>query len=209
MIETREKILDTAERLFAENGYAATSLRQIIAEAGVNVASIHYHFGSKQDLLDRVVMRKAGPVNERRLAILDQLESGGAVPGVEEVLGAFFRPMAEAATENPRFVAMMGRMISEGMIQGIVEKHFSAVTARISSALLRALPDLSRDEFLLRMHFMIGAMAHTICAAGDWPGAQAESASVGIRIERLITFLSGGFRAPASPAPTVIPEETR
>ena len=73
MTDTKEKILDTAERLIGEQGYAATSLRQIIAEAGVNLAAVHYHFGSKEDLLDAVVVRKAGPVNEARLARLDRV----------------------------------------------------------------------------------------------------------------------------------------
>ena len=198
MIETKTRILDTAERLFAEQGYAATSLRQIIAEAGVNVASIHYHFGSKEELLDEVVMRNAGPVNERRLAILDQLEAAGRAPGVEEVLGAFFQPMAEAAAGHPQFVAMMGRMISEGMIQGIVQKHFSAVTARISAALRRALPDLPEDEFTMRMHFTIGAMAHTVCGGSDWTGAGDRPMGIAQRMQLLVTFLCGGFRAPAT-----------
>src|SRR3984957_3058267 len=94
MTETRDKILDTAERLFGEYGYAATSLRQIIAEAGVNLAAIHYHFGSKEDLLDRVIFRKASPVNEERLATLDRLEAAaqaGPVP-LEEILRAFLGP---------------------------------------------------------------------------------------------------------------------
>ena len=59
MNDTKQKILDAAERLFGENGYAATSLRHIISEAKVNLAAIHYHFGSKQDLLDQVILRKA------------------------------------------------------------------------------------------------------------------------------------------------------
>jgi AcrR family transcriptional regulator len=206
MLDTRQKILDTAERLFGEQGYAATSLRQIIGEAGVNVASIHYHFGSKEELLDEVVMRKAGPVNERRLEILDRLEASGGVPGVEEVLGAFFQPMAEAAGQNRRFVAMMGRLISEGMIQGIVQKHFATVTARISAALQRALPELPPEEFMLRMHFTIGAMAHSVCGGMDWTGAGGGPADLGRRIERLVTFAAGGFRAPAT-ATTKIEEK--
>jgi AcrR family transcriptional regulator len=75
MTETNQRILDTAERLFGDQGYAATSLRHIIAEAGVNLAAIHYHYGSKEELLDEVVMRKAGPVNEARLALLDRYEA--------------------------------------------------------------------------------------------------------------------------------------
>src|SRR5580704_17595627 len=99
MIDTKQKILDTAERLIAEQGYAATSLRHIIAEAGVNLAAIHYHFASKEDLLDHVIVRKAEPVNQERLARLDRLEqqSGSTPPPVKAVLTAFLRPMAEMA----------------------------------------------------------------------------------------------------------------
>jgi len=68
MTDTKEKILDTAERLIGEQGYSATSLRHIIAQARVNLAAVHYHFGSKEDLLDAVVARKATPVNDARLA---------------------------------------------------------------------------------------------------------------------------------------------
>ena len=93
MSETREKILDTAERLIGEQGYAATSLRQIITEAGVNLAAVHYHFGSKEELLDAVVMRKAGPVNEARLAALDlvEQEAGDGRAGGGEGAGRFLR----------------------------------------------------------------------------------------------------------------------
>jgi AcrR family transcriptional regulator len=72
MIDTRDKILLTAEQLFAEQGYAATSLRQIIGKAGVNLAAVHYHFGSKEELLDELVHRKAEPVNQERLLRLDR-----------------------------------------------------------------------------------------------------------------------------------------
>ena len=62
--DTKNKILDVAEKLFAENGLQATSLRQIINEAGVNVASVHYHFGSKNVIIEHAAgvgsVKKAG-----------------------------------------------------------------------------------------------------------------------------------------------------
>src|SRR5437763_5037954 len=120
MIDTKQKILDAAERLIAERGYSATSLRHIIAEAGVNLAAIHYHFGSKEDLLDELILRKAGPVNAERLAWLDRLEAdaGGRPLPVEAILEAFLIPTAATADADPQFVRVMGRMISEGMLPG-------------------------------------------------------------------------------------------
>jgi len=95
MTETKQKILDTAERLFGIRGIAATSLRHIIAEAGVNLAAIHYHYGSKEELLDEVVMRKAGPVNEARLRSWTGMrrKPGSGPLAVEKVLEAFLAPV--------------------------------------------------------------------------------------------------------------------
>src|SRR5947209_4292779 len=145
---TKTKILDTAERLFGEQGYAATSLRQIIAAAEVNVAAVHYHFGSKEDLLDAVVHRKAGPVNVARMERLDRLEAEGGPVEVERVLEAFLLPTAEMAEHNPTFVRVMGRMLTEGMMPRIVEKHFQESAMRFIAALMRSLPHLGKDELM-------------------------------------------------------------
>ena len=198
VIETKTKILDTAERLFGERGYSATSLRDIVAGAGVNLAAVHYHFGSKEELLDQVVLRKAAPVNVERLRLLDQVEAeaGTAPPPVDQVLEAFFLPMAAAAECNPPFVRMMGRMLAEGLMMGIVAKHFQEVTRRTQSALRRALPQLPEEELLWRIHFMIGAMAHTMCGPPDFTQRGADLGDFRSRIGRLVSFLSGGFQAP-------------
>jgi len=197
MIETKHKILDTAERLIAEQGYAATSLRHIIAEAGVNLAAIHYHFGSKEELLDEVILRKAEPMNQERLARLDQAEMEAAPkpPAVKAILAAFLRPMAEMADRDPSFVAVMGRIIAEGLLPAVVQRHFQHVSARILGALRRAVPRLSEEEFAWRTHFMFGAMAFTMCAAGNFPHPAAQG-DFRERIERLITFVAAGMEAP-------------
>jgi AcrR family transcriptional regulator len=202
MIDTKQKILDTAERLIAEQGYAATSLRHIIAEAEVNLAAIHYHFGSKEELLDEIILRKAEPVNRERLARLDKLEqdAGTGSLEVEKILEAFLMPMAEAADRTPLFVPFMGRLMAEGLLPAIVKRHFQVVTARLLTALRRAVPDLPDEEFAWRMHFMTGTMAHTMCGAPAFPGLNPEG-DFHSRIGFLIAFLRAGFRAPATKEP--------
>jgi len=193
MSDTKQKILDTAERLFAEQGYSATSLRQIIADAGVNLAAVHYHFGSKEELLHEVVTRKAAPVNAKRLAMLDRSEALHAPdpPPIEEVLHAFLIPMAESAERNRQFVRVMGRIIADGMLPTILEKTFHDVLVRFVSALRRGVPDVPDEEFRWRVLFMQGAMAHAMCGHG------AEGYFLS-RVEHLTRFLVGGFRAPAA-----------
>lgn len=201
MIDTRQKILDTAERLFGEQGYGATSLRHVIAEAGVNLAAIHYHFGTKEDLLDQLIMRKGGPVNAERLELLDALEAGAkgrAVP-LEKLLEAFLGPPMMGVSKNPEFARLMGRMYGEDLMPGIVHRHFQEVVTRFFAALARTLPHLTPGELALRLQFMVGAMAHLLmCKAPDakaMTGASPPTRPQHV-LRELVAFLSGGLRAP-------------
>jgi AcrR family transcriptional regulator len=197
MIDTKQRILDTAERLFGQQGYGGTSLRQVIAEAEVNVAAVHYHFGCKEDLLDAVVMRNARPLTEVRLSRLNcaEAEVGAGPLEVEKVLECFLLPAAEMAQHNPAFVRFMGRMLSDGMMPALVEKHFHETAVRFITALGRALPHLRQDELKCRFYFMIGAMAHTM--GGSLLQFVQQEVEFPALTRRLITFLAAGFRAPS------------
>jgi len=210
MTETEIKILDTAERLFGEQGYGATSLRHIIAEAGVNLAAIHYHFGSKEELLDQLIMRVAGPVNEERLALLDraEAEAGNGPLAVEKVLEAFLGPPLLRVAKHPQMVRLMGRMYGEGLMPIIVEKHFHPIIERFTAALKRALPHLTPEEVALRSQFMVGAMAHTMFAC---PSAKSRAsfmpyAEPATLLREMVAFTGAGMRAPV-PQPQTVEEK--
>lgn len=201
MTDTEGKILETAERLFGEQGYAATSLRHIISEAGVNLAAIHYHFGSKEDLLDQLIVRKAAPVNAERLARLDCVERDAASDGpkVDDVLEAFLAPPLRAVQHSPNFVKLMGRMYGEGLMPMIAEKHFHEVAVRFLAALQRALPHLTVDQVKMRVQFLVGAMAHSMFALPVPKMACPQTMLDAEELTReLVAFLSGGMRAPAA-----------
>jgi AcrR family transcriptional regulator len=202
MNDTREKILDVAEKLIGEQGYAATSLRQIIAVAGVNLAAVHYHFGSKEEMLNEVVERRAAIVNALRNARLDALEqaANGAHLDVNAVLQAFFEPTVEVSNAHPQFTRLMGRIYSEGMVPAIGEKHFRPTALRFLEAVQRALPQIPPEELKWRAHFLAGAMAHTLCRAPGSPDLSEPETDIGRRIKLLVTFLAAGFRAPATQA---------
>ncbi len=205
MSETKDKILDTAERLIAEQGYAATSLRHIIAEAGVNLAAIHYHFGSKEELLDEVILRKAEPVKAARIEMLNRYEAEArpAPAPIERILEAFLFPMAEVAACNPLFIKLMGRMHAEGMMPAIIRRHFQPTVTRFHAAFRRSLPHLGDDELIWRVHFMTGALAHATCVRPIFPVSGYESEDFQTRMGRLVSFLSGAFSAPAFSKPEI------
>src|SRR5271170_6536430 len=109
---TKDRILDAAERLFARVGIEASSLRAITAEADANLASVNYHFQSKDALIRAVIARRLGPITERRLELLDACErSAGSGPlPLDQVLDAFFRPVVEIyGSHAQEFAPMMGR----------------------------------------------------------------------------------------------------
>src|SRR6266852_9905037 len=101
-VETKQRILDSAERLFAEHGSEATSLRNIIADAKVNLAAIHYHFHSKEALLEAVMIRRLEPINQERLRLLDACEqnANGGRPPLEAVLEAFIAPAVRVGADQ-------------------------------------------------------------------------------------------------------------
>ncbi len=200
MIETKDKILDSAERLFADRGYGATSLRHIIADAGVNLAAIHYHFGSKEGLLDHVIARNAEPVNQARISRLDQLEAeaGGAAVQLEKILDAFLAPAAAIATRKPDFFKLMGRIHAEGMMTPLARKHFMPTFTRFNAALRRAVPEMPEEEFIWKLHFLLGSMVFVMIARPSF--AEGYEVPWDVKIAKLVAFACGGFRAPV---PTV------
>ena len=127
-----------------------------------------------------------------------EAEAGDGTPEVEKVLESFFLPTAEVASRNPGFVRLMGQMLAEGMMPRIVEKHFRATGLRFVAALRRAVPELPQEELMWRVHFMVGAMAHTMCRAPIFPEMAGDAADMEPRMKRLVTFLSAGFRAAAT-----------
>src|SRR6059036_3181340 len=111
--ETRARILDAAERLFAEHGYDGASLRDITAQAGVNLAAVNYHFRTKESLIQAVFARRLAPVNQRRLALLDACEAsaaGGRLQ-LEEVVRALISPVLRLGQENPEVSTALKKLM--------------------------------------------------------------------------------------------------
>jgi AcrR family transcriptional regulator len=197
--DTKARILDAAEARFSEQGYAATSLRDITTLAGANLASVNYYFGSKEDLLKAVFQRLVVPVNNERLRLLDEAEAkaGHGPLDVEPVVRAFLGPAFRTATEG-QFMQLVGRMHSEtdSNFRDVFLRLFVEVAQRFGAALGRALPDLETEEVMSRLHFMIGSLAHTQvrlrCGGKVLPPHAQEQHEL---LEALTRFAVAGMRA--------------
>lgn len=211
-MDTRERILEAAERIFAECGFEATSLRQITREAGVNLAAVNYHFGSKEGLLKELLRMRIVPMNETRQALLEryqfQSQSDDRPASLEQIFDAFLRPYFEAGApggdRNGLFMHMLGRVFSEkpGFMESFYEEHFKDIQEIFIAAIREAQPELAEEEVLWRFHFALSLMlssmtqrqrlkisSHGHCDPDDIEGL----------ILRLIEFICAGFRSPILP----------
>lgn len=168
--ESKRRLLDAAEQLFADRGFEAVSVRDVTKAAKANVAAVNYHFGSRDGLIALVATRYMTPINEERLLRLDALEkkwSGKAVP-LEEVIDAMVRPLVtfvqKSALSERLFCKLMGRLFSlqgEGLPPAI-EDQIRNLSGRFTRALGKSLPTVSEEELVWRTHFLVGAMIHML-----------------------------------------------
>lgn len=200
--DTKEQILNTAERLFAENGFAGTSLRGVVREAKVNIAAIHYHFGSKEELFIAVVQRVAKPIIQYQLQQLAEYENQTSSPSVESILEAFFKPplqiipqMGEQGMIRAQF---LGRCRMEPFpIQELARLEFNPSYQRFVDILQRALPNQTRSELLWKLDLAIAVLIRVLTQIGQPDALIQENSSeeVETAIERLVNFVAQGMKA--------------
>ena len=210
-VDTRERILDAAEQLFMAHGYDGTSMRQITGEAGVNLAAVNYHFGSKETLMQEVFRRRLDWLNEERMRVLNVLEAeaSGKPLKPSAILDGFFGTLLRMAEEAEHggmtFLRLLGRTLTEPseFIRSFLAHEYAEVMDRYKEALFRALPDVPKAEIVWRFHFMLGATSYAIAGTDalrlvtDWQVADEDSTDRLDRlVPRLMSFLLGGLRAP-------------
>ncbi len=191
------------------HGFGGTSMRHLTSKAGVNLAAVNYHFGSKDALIEAVFRRRLDPMNVARIATLDALEASGT-PDADAIIRAFVGPslrmMEDAKGGSRNFIRLLGRTYTEPAkpIRALIGQLYAPVTARYRAVLERALPNMPRDEVVWRMHFMFGTLSYTLAAtdavqliAGFKPEDRHDAR---LLEDRLTAFLCAGLTAPLKAA---------
>lgn len=201
---TDERLLAVAERLFARHGIDAVSVRSITIEAGANIAAVHYHFGTKLDLIRALVQRRVDEVNATRLQLLRELERASRITP-RDIAELWVRPLAQLALDPARrsylgFVVALDNAGPElqAMAGSVFRPHF----ARIDEALERALPDLDtatrRFRFTLLISTAMRTLADLTAASAPWRSTRTASTPDSV-IDALVDALTGLLTGPTVP----------
>ena len=163
---TKERLLVVAGELFADRGFDSVSLRMITDRANVNLASVNYHFGSKEELIGAVVDDIVRPVNERRLSLLSLIDYTTQDP-IRKIIHAFIDPvfdLSDSGNDDNKYYKLISRCIAsrDERVSSIIIKQFPEVLAQFVSALTKALPSINSNSAHLKIMFMAGALAHSL-----------------------------------------------
>lgn len=198
---TKDRILGAAEELFAQHGFAGTSLRQVTSRADVNIAAVNYHFGSKENLVNEVFRRRMDEMSRRRLAALEAAQA--EAPGeLEPVLAAFVEPalaMAQDRHGGGAFIRVIARAYAEknDSLRKFLSDQYGHVLREFARAIATRVPELSKEELYWRLDFLAGALTYAMADFGliKRPGNVAEATHRERAARELIRFAAAGFRS--------------
>jgi AcrR family transcriptional regulator len=202
---TRERILRTAERLFAERGFNGVSVRELAAAAQANIASIGYHFDSKEGLLSEVYRRHCEPMIAERLRGLAAAARLRGRTRVAAIIEAFIRPALQQVEveDGATFIRLRAVLSGENsaLLEKLVAENFDQSSTAFIDELCECLPHLSRTDVCWRFHFLLGTIYYT--AAGPhriaaFSHGRCDPSDTEAVIKELVPFMTRAFYAPAT-----------
>ncbi len=202
-VSTKDRILGAAEVLFAQRGFEAASLRQLTQAAGVNLAAVNYHFGSKDRLVEEVFRRRLDLLNAQRLAALARVV-GLPDTTLEDVLSAYIRPALELSTDQggALFMRVLARAFAEhdDRLRQFLSENYGHVMRQFTAEFARLLPQLSKSELYWRIDLLTGALTHAMSGFGmiQRPKNVTEDAHREQTAQHLIRFAVAGLSSPVT-----------
>ncbi|MDX2300316.1 MAG: TetR family transcriptional regulator [Xanthomonadaceae bacterium] len=199
---TKERLLTAAEDLFAQFGFAGTSLRQVTTRADVNIAAVNYHFGSKENLVNEVFRRRLDELSQKRLAALAAAREASP-DNLEAILAAFIEPALALTLDRhggSAFVRVLARAYAEKneRLRKFLSDNYGHVLREFAKAIVELVPNLGKEELYWRLDFIAGALTYAMADFGliKRPGNVSERTHCQRSAQALIRFAAAGLRAP-------------
>lgn len=214
---TRTVILEAAEKLFSERGFGAVALREIAREAGANVGSVTYHFGTKLGVLEAIYSRHTQPMNRRRLELIGEARRiADREQRLMAVLRAYVIPAFSSSDDlaggGARFTRMRAVLSAEGNAEAreIIASTFDEISRTFIDTIAGCLPGARREDIVWRSQFLLGALYYTLInperitrlSDGTADGSDHERA-----ISEVVEASFATFRVLANPAAQDAPRE--
>ncbi|GLP97960.1 TetR/AcrR family transcriptional regulator [Paraferrimonas sedimenticola] len=208
--DTKHKILDAAERLFAERGFAETSLRAITSKADVNLASVNYHYGSKKELIRAVVARYLDIFIPKLIESLETLHQQHERPTLQQVFFGLVDPLLALDEHRHNGTSTFLQLLSRGFIENqghlrwFITSHYGHGLDAFTKSVAIAEPTISKEEMFWRLHFTLGTVVFTMASSEALISIAENDFDEKIRIEdvilRVIPFVAAGVgrKAPTS-----------
>jgi AcrR family transcriptional regulator len=160
------RLLDAAEKLFCEQGFDRTSVRDLTTEAKCNVAAVNYHFGGKQGLYTEMFRRQVGVVVDDCIEVIDQVMSSPS-PSLEDLIRGWVTPPLKALEQNEPRARVLQLMVREVLNRHIdpelIMKDLKDVfVRRMSEAFLKLEPDLHPKDAQLAVFSMDALLLHPL-----------------------------------------------
>ncbi|MDN3651274.1 TetR/AcrR family transcriptional regulator [Thalassotalea ponticola] len=205
-MDTKTKILNAAETLFAEKGFTTTSLREITSAAEVNLAAVNYHFGSKKELIKALMKRYLDQLSPPLVESLKAVNEKTTAPTLLQVFDAFVEPLLSLNDFRDNgtsiFLQLLGRSYidSQGFLRWFITTNYPGILDNFIGAVEKAYPDLTREDIFWRLHFTMGTVVFTMSSsaalidiADNDFDTKVDVAGV---IKRIIPYLASGVGAP-------------
>ncbi len=202
---TVDRILDAAEKLFAEHGFAETSLRSITSKAGVNLAAVNYHFGSKKSLIQAVFSRFLDPFVSNLSQALAKYQDNNDAIDLEEILHLLVDQIMAVKPRSSEDLSVCMRLIGLAYTQGQghLKKYLREVYGEVFQAYLRLLvkacPDLPMGDLFWRVYFILGSAVFTLSGANALRAIAESDYGVDYELEeimrKMVPFMAAGLRA--------------
>ena len=199
--QTRERLLDAAERLFAEKGFAATSVRDITAAASSNIAAVNYHFGGKHNLYHEVFRRRMAAMRDQRIASIRQVQGGAtSLEGVLYAFAtAFLQPLVDRGSGR-----LLIELISREMLDPQLPRELflaevvGPVQEALAEAIMTVTPGLDAGAARLCVVSIVGQLlqvAHRLRRGELAPAWGAELPPLPDMLGQIVRFSAAGVRA--------------
>jgi AcrR family transcriptional regulator len=210
-LRTKQRLLSSTERLFASRGFAGVTMREVAERAQTNIASAHYHFGSKEGMVLEMLKRRIEPINANRLKYLEQSRSlaGESPLSGREIFRALILPISHEISKSMTSRQILAQLVARSFteparfIEKMHRRFFGELSEIFINELQRTYPNASKKELYWNLHFVISSMLGTLAQhrrLHDFSRGYCDESDVENMCNRLIDFVSSGFETGISPA---------